>query len=349
MKSKNLLIGLVCLLILVLVLSMSIKSQKPEEQPKFETFVIGTGGEPKWSPDGTRLAFMSGGWLCVADAEGKGEIQKIVQLQPWTFDWMSDSAFVVSNKIPWTPPGKGRGHKFIIETVDLKGQVQIIREDSLAPSMDKSERQYVSYIGAPLILNDGTVGYYEIHEKPEGDTKIFKTIKRGKLKPQEATKQMDAFVDPYPWGDIWLQRVDGTERKRLTSGDRKYTLPQLSPDGFKILAYYGSYYGGGLDILDTNGNVIANIPARKVAPNLYGNPTYERWSSDSKKIAYCLWVERGDTTYSSEIWVVNSDGTRESQVTNTPNELETSPVFSPNGSKIVYVTESGKILVAKLK
>jgi hypothetical protein len=36
MRSKNLIIGLVCLLILVVVLSMSTKSQKSEEQPKFE-------------------------------------------------------------------------------------------------------------------------------------------------------------------------------------------------------------------------------------------------------------------------------------------------------------------------
>lgn len=346
MKSKNLIIGLLCLFVLMVFFSLTAKSQKPEQQPKFERIEIATGGAPHWSPDGTKLAFLSGGWLCVKSADGKGEIQKIAQLQPWTFDWMSDSEFVVSEKKPWTPEGKGRGEKFIIETVDMNGQVQVIREDSI-PGIPKG--RYMSYLGTPFVLKDGTVGYYEIDEKPGGENRILKIIKQGKLKPEEAGKQMDIFVEPYPWGDIWIQRVDGTQRKKLTSGNRKYTLPQLSPDGLKVLAYYGSYYGGGLDVLDTNGNVIANVPASEVAPNLYGNPTYERWSPDGKRIAYCLWAELGDTTYSSDIWVVNWDGTGAIKITNTPDEIETGPVFSPDGSKIVYITESGKIFVVKLK
>ena len=350
MKSKNLFIGLICLLIVVVVLSMSTKSQKPEETPKFETIVIGTGGEPKWSPDGTRLAFMLGGWLCVANADGKGEIDKIIELRPWTFDWMSDSAFVISEKTPWNPPGKGRGHKFIIETVNLNGQVQIIREDSLAPG-NEAERQYVSYMGAPVILKDGTVGYYEIHEKPEGETRIFKTIKQGKLKPDSVLNQIRVTTEGYPMaGEICLESVDGTERKKITPG-RKYLFPVLSPDNTKILAE-ASRYSAGIVILNLKGEVLTDldVDAREISPGLIAGGFGASWSPDSKKILYIWTIEDGHSIHDQDIYMVNADGTGKVAIAATPNDIEKNASWSPDGRKIAYRSEtSGKIFVLKLK
>jgi YVTN family beta-propeller protein len=148
MKTKNLIIGLVCLLILVVVLSMSTKSQKPEEQPKFERIEIATGDAPHWSPDGKKLAFMSGGWLCVRSADGKGEIKKIAQIGINSLDWMSDSEFVFTENRPWTTEGKGRGHKLIIETVDMKGQ----SEPSLCFAQSDSVIATVGVEDQPLAL-----------------------------------------------------------------------------------------------------------------------------------------------------------------------------------------------------
>jgi hypothetical protein len=369
MRSKNLIIGLVSLLLLVVVLSihgesfgaspedksiqdesMSSKSQKPVEQPKFETILIGTGGEPKWSPDGTRLAFMSGGWLCVADAEGKGEIQKVVELRPWTFDWMSDSAFVVSEKTPWTPEGKGRGHKFIIETVDMKGQVQVIRKDSI-PGIPESK--YVSYIGAPVILKDGTVGYYEIHEKPEGETKIFKTIRQGKLKPDSVLKQIIVTTEGYPTaGEICLESVDGTVKKRITPG-KKYLFPILSPDNTKILAGV-SGYSAGIVILNLKGEVLTDldVDAREISPGLIagGDIVGAAWSPDSKKLLYIWIVEDGHSIHDQDIFMVNVDGTEKVPIVATPNDIEKDASWSHDGRRVAYRSEtSGKIFVVKLK
>ena len=352
MKSKNLIIGLVCLFVLMVVFTLTTKSQKPAEPPKFETIVIGTGGEPKWSPDGTRLAFMSGGWLCVANADGKGKIQRIAQLQPWTFDWMSDSAFVVSDKIPWNPPGKGRGHKFIIETVDMKGEVQIIREDSLAPG-NEAERQYVSYIGAPVILKDGTVGYYEIHEKPEGETKIFKTIKPGKVKPDSVLNQIIVTTEGYPVaGEICLESVDGTARKKITPG-KKYLFPILSPDNTKILARV-ERYTGGIVILNLEGKVLTDldVDAREISPGLTasGSGVGASWSPDSKKILYNWIIGDGHSIHDQDIYMVNADGTGKVAIAAAPNDIEKNASWSPDGRKIAYRSEtSGKIFVVKLK
>lgn len=342
MKSKNLLIGLVCLLIVVVVLSMSTKSQKPEEQAKFEVIEIGTGGAPRWSPDGTRLAFLTGGWMCVVDAEGKGETQKIVQLTPWTFEWMSDSAFVVSEKEPWSPGEKGRGHKFCIKTINLKGQVQTIRQDSI---IVVPQSEYLTYPSTPVILKDGTVGYYEIHEKPEGKENLFKIIKEGNLKPGAALKQMRLVGEG-------LESIDGSIKKRLPI-DKKYGFLKLSPDNTKILAgVLGP--SAGIVILNLKGEVLTDldVDAREISPGLFagGERVGATWSPDSKKILYSLTTTDGHYVYDKDIYMVNADGTGKVPIAATPNDIEKDASWSPDGRKIAYRSEtSGKIFVVKLK
>ncbi len=333
MKSRNPIIGLVCLIVLVVLLSMSTKSQKTEEPSEFQIIEIATGAGPRWAPDGTRLACVSGGWLCVADADGKGEIQRIVQRRLWSFDWMSDSTFVVSEKILWAPPGKGRGHKFIIEKVDMNGQVEVIREDSI-PGIRKGFD--FSYLGAPFILKDGTVGYYEVHENLEGETRIFRTIKQGELKLEEAKKQMRAFTKPYGWGAIWVESLDGSIRKRVSKGAATWLFPELSSDGKKLFA---KNHRAEIIIMDLEGNILANL----------GMGGCVRWSPDSKRIAFCVQEESEFDIIASELYIINVDGTGRTQITDTPDEIETGPAWSPDGTKIACGSHSSaKIFVIKL-
>ena len=342
MKTKSLTVGLLCLFVLMVVFSITTKSQKSEEQADFEVIEIGTGGAPHWSPDGTRLAFLAGGWLCVANADGSGEIKRIVQLRPHTFDWMSDSAFVISEKTPWTPGGKGRGHKFAIKTVDMEGRVQTIRQDSIVV-VPRSE--YLTYPSTPLVLRDGTVGYYEINEKPGGKTRTFKVIKEGSLKPEAAVKQMQTAGEG-------LESIDGTIKKRIPI-DKKYGFLKLSPDNTKILAGV-SGYSAGIVILNLKGEVLTDldVDAREISPGLFvvGEIVGSTWSPDSKKILYSLTIEDGHSAFDNDIYMVNADGTGKVAIAATPNDIERGASWSPDGTKIAYRNEtSGKIFVVKLK
>lgn len=56
---------------------------------------------------------------------------------------------------------------------------------------------------------------------------------------------------------------------------------------------------------------------------------YQQWSPDGTKIVF---------EHKKEIWMINSDGTDLIQLTNTTDIYEGLPSFSPDGSKIVYVS-----------
>jgi Tol biopolymer transport system component len=246
---------------------------------------------------------------------------------------MSDSTFVVSEKLFWAPPGKGRGHKFIIETVDMRGRVEVVAQDSI-PGFP--ELYDFSYLGAPFVLKDGTVGYYEVHEHLDEETKIFRTIKQGSLKPEIAGKQLRAFEKPYGRGAIWVESLDGTIKKKVSKGAATWLFPELSPDGNKLVAFN---HRAEMIVMDIEGNILANL----------GRGYPARWSPDSKRVAFCIQEESEFDIIASELYIINADGTGITQITDTPDEIETGPGWSPDGGRIACGSHgSGKIFIIRL-
>jgi len=347
MKSKNLLIGLVCLLTVVVVLSMSTKSQKPEEEPKFERIEIATGGAPHWSPDGTKLAFISGGWLCVKSADGKGEIKRVAEIHPDFFEWMSDSEFVVYEREYPKAESIAVHPRLSIKRITIDGRVTpVVRDTTFS-------RASPPKITKPMVLPDGTIGYYECKGGyQDWECKEFKIIKQGKLKPDSALKQMVAITVPIEissaWGEIWLETVDRTVRKKITPG-KEYIFAELSPDGSKILADYGP----AEFVLDLKGNVILDLGKYRpqtTLPNCLAYIVGAQWSPDGKKILYYVEVEDGHEVYDMDIYIINTDGTGNTEIATAPEETEAGASWSPDGTRIVYVNgTTGKIYVVKMK
>ena len=71
-----------------------------------------------------------------------------------------------------------------------------------------------------------------------------------------------------------------------------------------------------------------------------------------KHIVYTWLVEseQHPEAETSDLYIINADGTGKTQITNTPSEAEHDPVWSPDGSKIAYHTDNtGKVFVIKVK
>jgi len=241
MSKKNLiLVGLALLLALVYVVVPSQQAKKTEVIVRtpfritgFDIIDIRAGRAPRFSPDSKKIAFLSGGWLCFANADGSGGIQKIAIIKADDFQWMDDSTLIY-----WSQ--NSQTDERLLATVNLKKE-----KNTLAKSKAQAEIE-----SPPVFLPDGTIGFYK-KGVTEG-TRTFEVVKEGTLLPDSALKQLQAkiaFENTYVmYGDIWLVSVDGTIKKRITT-NKKFEFPELSPNGEKILAVKtpdGDPYLGGV-------------------------------------------------------------------------------------------------------
>jgi Tol biopolymer transport system component len=337
MKSRELLLVLISL-----VLSLSFKAYCQT----YEIIEIRDGSSPRWSPDGSKLAFMSEGWLCVTDADGKGQVQKIAQVNPYILEWMDDSSFVVK-EIERTRSAGKRVRIERMKTVTLDGRVEQIVEEKIYKRQEPN-------IAGPYILNDGTVGYYEGRfSLPEKD-KVFKVIKQGKSTFKGVAQQWR--VNYIQRGsEIRLWTIDGQQEKRIPN-PKGYDFLQLSPDGSKILAVNNHGPDYGTFILDLDGKELAYLggieDSIELKPGIYAwaDGSMAKWSPDSKRIVGMYNAQDERTVIATDLFIVNADGTERIRLTNTPDEIECYPIWSPDGTKIAYTGyNSNKIYILNLK
>lgn len=116
----------------------------------------------------------------------------------------------------------------------------------------------------------------------------------------------------------------GLESAVITNGSPQE--PSLSQVGDKVV--FSTNLDGNWEIYSaningTNAQRLTNDSRLDTEPNL---------NRDSTRIAF---------TKNDDIWVMNSDGTNQTNITNTSATIERQPCFSPDGSKIVFAKWSG--------
>jgi Tol biopolymer transport system component len=339
MKNQFMIFGL----IVFLLVPGSVVFTKP-----FETIEIGTGAYPRWSPDGTKIGFISDGWMWMRNADGTGEIENLFKIPEYAihFFWLDSSVFMFQDTDG-------------IATMTLYGKKSVIAKINRGDTASF----YISFL---KFLSDGTVGYYEIPRGKviwETEKRIFRVIKPGKLPTNLMLKQMLVVehirnLPEYVNEGIWLESVDGIIKKKITSY-RYFHSPVLSPDGRKILVTNGVKCDVG--VLDLNGEETC-VGKKSIVPVDLKDTTFiwgevdgiPFWSSDSKRIAYAY--ERYKSTgednleiVGSELYIENPDGTNRIQIS-IPDGNPTGPVWSPDGSRIACTDRfTAKIYVITLK
>jgi len=129
--------------------------------------------------------------------------------------------------------------------------------------------------------------------------------------------------------DLYIMDVANGRSHALTRDHLVASAPVWSPDGTQI-AFSSNRDGLGANIwvIPSGGGT----PVKRTRTN----GTLPDWSADGSKIAFTSY--RGVTT---DIWVMNADGTGETQVTNTSDAWESEPVWSPDRTKIAFHSARG--------
>ena len=122
---------------------------------------------------------------------------------------------------------------------------------------------------------------------------------------------------------IEARTKDGTRHWRVTPSPVHHLSTILSPDKKKVLAYGYVYATDGSGLLA-----------------YLGEGSFGSWSPDGTKIIYTIEKNNGHAIIGSDIYVINADGTGKKRLTNTPNNIEIEPRWSPDGTKVAFYSGS---------
>ncbi|MEX2537756.1 MAG: hypothetical protein WD646_03790 [Actinomycetota bacterium] len=137
-------------------------------------------------------------------------------------------------------------------------------------------------------------------------------------------------------GDVWSMEADGSAATNLTNSSAGSTpvRAEASPDGATIA--FDTNRDGNREIYlmagDGSGqHNITNEPSGEIGP---------AWSPDGNRIAFL--TDRDHAGVTTELYVMNADGSNAIRLTNNEEIIETNPAWSPDSSKIAFqATEPG--------
>ncbi len=274
---------------------------------------------PFWSPDGSRIAYVSsdGGYagIRVMERDGRG-LTQVTDNGSWNFFTGFD---------PWSPDGK----KFLFLSgdeggLDLwtmnpdgTGKVRLTENGRIVPGLP------LSGYGADWSADGQQIAYTScLFDNAAIREGFVATAADGSPAVNVSAIRTEA--------DLWIMDADGGSKKQLTTGgDARYPLWQ--PHGDRIT--YLSERSGNREILTmrSDGTGTTQVTFSE------GNVSEYAWSPDGDRIAYVVAAPPG-TWPEFSLWVIKSDGSDPEQV--TTGNWDTSPVWSPDGGRIAFRSES---------
>lgn len=130
------------------------------------------------------------------------------------------------------------------------------------------------------------------------------------------------------YSDIWVMHVDGTHRHKLIHTCGNDWEASYSPNGGQILfTRVHCSYDASVAVMNGNGSDLHDLTTRPGDDEA----GWADYSPDGSKIVYAR-----DRGYRLGIWLMNSDGSDQHELTPPATSEAAFPAFSPNGHKVVF-------------
>ncbi len=268
---------------------------------------------PKWSPNGQYIAAagISYGSIWLYDT-GDSTWSKLIEQNGcgWGFDWSPDSRKIA----------------FRANVFKDKRKITTIKHVDILTKKVTTVIDYTQDLSTPKWISDHEVGFME-----DGDFRsiIIKDKRLEKL--SKVSKKEDIAL--FSHSGVYTKKANQSPVLLEALTGQTFHV-SFSPDGNEIL-----YQKSGGKIYKTGKKQEAIFIADGEMPS---------WSPNGDFIVYATPKDDGHQITSSDIMVCDKNGSHKIKLTDTENEFEMNPDWSPDGHKIAC-DSNGKILIIFLK
>lgn len=258
--------------------------------------------QPKWSPDGTRLAITQPRYegITLVDVPS-GAVQQLTDEAGagYGFAWSESGDAIVAR----------------VTRVEGRSRSHAVKLFDLAAGEERALTDYRPHMATTPQWADGEASVALM--TPSGEVERVATGRA-----TVASKAAMPVLAPASDGIRLVRSSDRSEVVRSFDG-RDVINVTPSPDGSRVAF---EIVGGNLMVMDANGGNVRDL-------GVGYRPT---WSPDGRWVAFMVSEDDGHSFTASDIYAALADGSERVQLTSTRDRLEMNPSWSPDGRHIAF-------------